>query len=266
MRALQALRALKWAAALAVAIVGFISPNQAHAQKVLSGDDYAMTFPKFWSNLGPDIVGKNEGIGGMGTLNATAGTSLPNLDSLAQTYADSLGGHITKDSNGTKTLGGRTVYWQQFKYDSLPRLSKQISDSLKININLKNGSFRVYYLQAEGFVFTFALLAIFPGAIPPYADAESAIATLKLGAQAGIISLSRGPGRDLWIRGGRLGGEWLKTNRVFAVDCFDSRGALIGSATHGAEGSWNLPASRQEMFVLLRTAYGKSEHFTVHPR
>ncbi|MEO6098302.1 MAG: hypothetical protein ABIW76_22570, partial [Fibrobacteria bacterium] len=177
--------------------------------------------------------------------------TLPNLDSLATFYSDSLGGHITKDSSGIKTLGNYSVHWQQFKYDSLPKLSAQISASTGLEVHLTNGNFRVYYLQSESYVFTLALLAVLPGGIPPYADVEAAITTLKLGAQTGIISLARGAGRDLWIRGGKLGGAWLKANRVFAVECFDTRGALIGSATHAAEGSWNLPASRQDMFVVL---------------
>jgi hypothetical protein len=261
------MQAIKWAAALALAVVGILSPNQARADKLITGEDYSLTFPTGWDSIqSANVVGKYGGFSGMATLGATEGTALPNLDSMAAFFADSLGGNITKDSSGTKMLGAYSVNWQQFKYDSLPKLSAQVSAATGLQVNLKNGSFRVYYLVSEGFVFNLAIMAILPGGIPPYADVESAIATLKLGAKVGIISLARGPGRDLWIRGGRLGGEWLKTNRVFAVDCFDSRGSLIGSAAHGAEGSWILPASRQEMFVLLRTAYGKSEHFTIHPR
>jgi hypothetical protein len=263
---MRVLRGFKWAAALAVATVGFISPNLAHADKLIKGEDFSLTFPTGWDTVqSANVVGKYGGISGMATLGATEGTTLPNLDSMAASFADSLGGHITKDANGTMNLGSYTVNWQQFKYDSLPKLSAQISAATGLQINLRDGSFRVYYLVSDGFVFNLALMAVLPGGIPPYADVEKAIATLKLGAKVGIISLARGPGRDLWIRGGRLGGEWLKTNRVFAVDCYDSRGAKIGAATHGAEGTWILPASRQEMFVLLRTAYGTSEHFTVHP-
>lgn len=261
------MQALKWVAALAVAAVGFLSPARAHADKLITGKDYSLTFPTGWDTVrSANVVGKYGGISGLATLGATEGAALPNLDSMAAVYSDSLGGHITKDSSGTKQLGAYSVNWQQFRYDSLPKLSAQVSAATGLQVNLKNGSFRVYYLVSDGYVFTLALMAILPGAVLPYSDVEKAIVSLKLGSQAGIISLARGPGRDLWIRGGRLGGEWLKTNRVFAVDCFDSRGALIGSATHGAEGSWILPASRQEMFVLLRTAYGTSEHFTVHPR
>ncbi len=260
------MQGMKWAAALAMAVVGILSPNQAHADKLIAGTGYSLTFPANWDTIqGPNVVGKFGGISGIATLGATAGTTLPNLDSMAAFYSDSLGGHITKDVNGTMTLGTYSVNWQQFKYDSLPKLSAQVSAAIGSQVNLKNGSFRVYYLVSDGYVFNLALMSIISGGIPPYGDVEKAIATLKLGSKVGIISLARGPGRDLWIRGGRLGGEWLKTNRVFAVDCFDSRGGLIGAATHGPEGSWNLPASSQEMFVLLRTAYGTSEHFTVHP-
>lgn len=261
------MQAFKWAAAMAVATAGFLFPNQAHADILIKGEGFSLTFPANWDSIETaNVMGKFGGFSGMATLGATEGSAAPNLDSMAAFYADSLGGHITKDSSGTMTLGVRSVNWQKFKYDSLPKLSAQVSAATGLQVSLKNGSFRVYYTVSDGYVFTLALMAVIPNGIPPYADAEKAISTLKLGAQVGIISLARGPGRDLWIRGGRLGGEWLKTNRVFAVDCFDSRGALIGSATHGPEGSWILPASRREMFVMMRTASGLSEHFTVHPR
>jgi hypothetical protein len=258
--------ASSWVTALMVAALGIVFPKTAQADKTFKGENFAITFTTGWDTIqSASVIGKYQGLAGMVTQGATEGTALPNLDSLAAFYSDSLGGHITKDSSGTKTLGKYSVHWQQFKYDSLPKLSAQISASTGLTVNLKNGSFRVYFLQAEGHVFTLALLAILPNAIPPYADVETAIPTLKLGAQAGIISLARGVGRDLWIRGGKLGGAWLRTNRVFAVECFDTRGALIGSATHAPEGSWNLPSSRQEMFVVLRMADGTTEHFNVRP-
>jgi hypothetical protein len=254
------------AAALAAGILGMALPKSALADKLIKGENFSITFATGWDTImTSNVVGKYAGLNGMATLGAAEGTALPNLDSMAEFYADSLGGHITKDSSGIKTLGTYTVHWQKFKYDSLPKLSAQISASTGLQINLKDGSFRVYYLVSDGFVFSVAVMAVLPGGFPPYADVEKAIATLKLGDKVGIISLARGPGRDLWIRGGKLGGGWLKTNRVFAVDCFDSRGALIGSATHGAEGTWNLPAARQDMFVVLRTAGGSSEHFVVRP-
>lgn len=259
--------ALSWMTALMVAALGIVFPKTAQADKTFKGESYTINFSAAWDTIPktPNVIGKYKGVYGIATLGATESETLPNLDSLAAFYSDSLGGHITKDSSGIKTLGKYSVHWQQFKYDSLPKLSAQISAATGLIVNLQNGSFRVYYLQSDVYVFTLALLAVLPGGIPPYADAEEAISTLKLGNQAGIISLSRGVGRDLWIRGGTLGGSWLKTNRVFAVECFDVRGALIGSATHAAEGSWNLPASRQNMFVVLRMADGSVEHFNVRP-
>jgi hypothetical protein len=258
--------AMGWAIAVLVAALGIVFPKSAQADKVFNGENFVITFPTGWDTLqSANVIGKYEGLYGMATQGATEGTTLPNADSLAEFYSDSLGGHITKDSNGVKTLGKYTVHWQQFKYDSLPKLSARIPPSVSPLVSLKNGSFRVYYLQADGYVFSIALVAVVPNFPAPYADVEAAIPSLKLGAQAGIISLARGPGRDLWIRGGKLGGAWLKTNRVFAVECFDARGALIGSATHAAEGSWNLPVSRQDMFVVLRMADGTTEHFNVRP-
>jgi len=258
-----------WATALLVAALGIVFPQSASAQKTFKGEDWAITFRSGWDTVsGQNLIGFHGGLDGLVTLDATAGSALPNLDSMAAFYSDSLGGHITKDSSGTKTLGAYTVHWQKFNYDSLPKLSAQIAQSLQVPValvKLMNGSFRVYYLQSDSFVFTAAALSVFPNGASPYPDVESAIPTLKLGVQAGIISLARGVGRDLWIRGGKLGGAWLKANRVFAVECFDARGAHIGSATHAAEGSWNLPASRQDMFVVLRMADGTTEHFNVRP-
>jgi hypothetical protein len=260
------MHSFKWAAAMAIAALSLVFPQSARAQKLIKGENFSLSFQTGWDTIKTaNIVGKYGGISGMATLGAAAGTAQPNMDSLAAFYSDSLGGHITKDSSGTKTLGGYTVHWQQFKYDSLPKLAALISAQTGFQVSLKNGSFRAYTVVSDGYVFTLAVMAILPGGQPPYADVEAAIATLKLGTKVGIISLARGPGRDLWIRNGKLGGEWLRTNRVFAVECFDTRGALIAPAVHGAEGTWLLPASRQDMFVVLRTAVGSAEHFTVHP-
>jgi len=256
----------KGAAVIAVTTLSLVFPKSAEAQKLFKGDNFTITFQSAWDTLGsPGIIAKHIGLEGVATVNAAPGTTLPDIDSLLAFYSDSLGGHITKDSSGTKTIGGYNVHWQKFDYDSLPKLRKLIMDKTKFPVDLKNGSFRVYYLQSNNLVFTLAVLPLFPFADSPYGDVEIAIATLKLGVQAGIISLSQGPGRDLWIRNSKLGGTWLRTNRVFAVDCFDTRGVLIGAATHAAEGSWNLPASHREMFVVLRTADGSTEHFTVRP-
>jgi hypothetical protein len=242
-------------------------PRTAAAQKTFKGENWAITFASSnWDTLNSaNILGKFKGLYGMATLDAHPGTSVPNLDSMAKSYSDSLGGHITKDSSGSKTLGGYTVHWQQFKYDSLPKLSALITEEIGFTVTLQDGSFRVYYLQSDGFVFTLALMSVVPSAAPPYPEVEVAIATLKLGGQIGIIPVARFAGRDLWIKNGKLGGTWLKSNRVFAVECFDARGSVIGNATHAAEGTWSLPVSRQDMFVLLRTADGANLHFLVRP-
>lgn len=260
---------LKWTFALLAAAVGSSFPNQAQAQQRMNGDNYSLILPKSgdWHSPYTDVAVNDGGRLGMAFLKASVGTILPGPDSLAKAYSESMGGTITLDSNGTKTLGGRNVHWQEFEYDNLSLVSKQIQDSLQHGVEVKNGKFRAYYLQAEGFIFTMALVSAMQRGIEfRYVDIENAIATLKLGAQTGILSLARDPGRDLWIRGGRVGGEWLKANGVFALDCFDSRGVKMGAAAHGAEGTWILPASRQRMFVVLRTAYGAGEPVTVPPR
>jgi hypothetical protein len=263
------MRDLKWTFALLVAAVGFSSPNQAQAQHLMTGDNYSLTFlyHSGWHRYYTDVVSKDDGVNGLAFLKASVGTILPSPDSLAKAYAESMGGTITLDSNGTKTLGGRNVQWQEFKYDNLSLLSKQILDSVHHELEIKNGKFRAYYLQADGYIFTIAMIsAFFRGTTFRYEFIEDAIATLKLGAQTGTFSLDREPGRDLWIRGGRVGGEGLKANRVFAVDCFDSRGVKMGAAAQDAEGTWILPASSRRMIVVLRSANGAGVPFTVHPR
>jgi hypothetical protein len=255
-----------------VAVLGLIAlgfaPRQASAQslRTFHGENYAISFTTAWDTVKNNaVIAKYLGLGGMATMTASAGSSLPNLDSLTKTYADTLGGAIKKDSAGMKAIGKYEVHWQKFTYDSLPKLSASIQAATGMNANLKNGSFRVYYLNADGFSFSIACMAIITGGIAPYGDIETALATLKLGTQIGIIPLARGLPRDLWVKDGTLGGGWLKANQVFAVECYDSRGALLGNATHAAEGAWKLPAAKQEMLVRLRTAQGTGLHFLVRP-
>ncbi|MDQ3000869.1 MAG: hypothetical protein M3Y08_06370 [Fibrobacterota bacterium] len=257
-----------WTVALALVSIGFAFPGTASAQKTFKGDDYAITFSAGWDTVSTSfILRKHLGLSGIATLGAEPGSTLPNIDSISTAMSDTLGGTITKDSSGVKTIGKYQVHWQKFKYDSLPKLSAQIMAQVPMAAPLKNGSFRVYYLNADGVSFTIAAMSVVRvgSSIPPYEDVETALETLKLGALAGINNVARTGGRDLWVRDGRLGGSWLKANRVFAVECFDSRGALIGVATHATEGTWKLPVSSQEMFVRLRTAVGTGLHLIVRP-
>lgn len=257
-----------WTAALALVSIGLAFPGSASAQKTFKGDDYAITFPGGWDTVSTSfILRKHLGLGGMATLGSQAGSVLPNIDSITASLSDSLGGTLTKDSSGVKSIGKYQVHWQEFKYDSLPKLSARIKAIFPLASTLKNGSFRVYYLNADGIGFTIAGMSLTKvgSDTPPYPDIEKALETLKLGAIAGINTVTRTGGRDLWVRDGKLGGSWLKANKVFAVECFDSRGSFIGAATHASEGTWKLPVSRQEMFVRLRTAVGTDLHFIVRP-
>lgn len=254
--------------AIALVAISFAFPDSGSAQstRVFKGDDYAITFSSNWDTvMNNAVLGKLGGLGGLATLGAEKSATLPNIDSISAALTDSLGGEVKKDSSGKKTIGAYEVFWQKYTYDSLPALSAMLAEMSPFAPPLKNGSFRVYYLHSNGMAFTIACMSIFSGAIAPYAEIEAAIATLKLGASAGIHTVMRTGGRDIWVRDGKLGGSWLKDNRVFAVECFDSRGALIGAATHAAEGTWKLPVSRQEMFVRLRTAVGTGLHFIVRP-
>lgn len=251
----------------ALAACAFLLPQAARAQaKTFVGDHYAITFGSAWDSIKThSVLGKNSGLQGMATMGATLGSGLPNVDSLAATYADSLGGTLKKDSSGRMTLGAYDVHWQKFTYDSLPKLSASVSAALGgLPVSLKNGSFRVYYLNSNGVTFSLACMSIVGVVKAPYADVEAAIATLKLTAQAGIVPLSRGIG-DIWVKDGKLGGGWLKANRVFAVECYDPRGAFLGNATHAAEGAWLLPKTGAEMLVRVKTATGAGMHFMVRP-
>lgn len=254
-------------AALALMALGLLPRHvSAQATRTFKGEFHSINFATSWDTVKTNaIIAKYLGLGGMATMGSTPGTKLPNLDSLTDAFADTLGGTIKKDSSGIKTIGKYEVHWQKYTYDSLPKLSAQINAASGMNVNLKNGSFRVYYLNSDGYSFSIAGMAIINGGLPPYADVEAALATLKLAAQSGIVPLARGQVRGLWVKDGKLGGAWLKANRVFAVECYDVRGGLVGYATHAAEGAWNLPKTGSEMLVRLKTAQGAGLHFLVRP-
>lgn len=249
---------------LALALVWL--PQSAKAQRVFTGDHYSITFASSsWDTAGSHaVLAKNLGTAGLATLGANPGSTLPDIDSLTRAYSDSLGGDIKKDSSGQKTIGKYSVHWQKYTYDTLPKLSATISAQLGFPITLRKGEFRVYYLNADGVSFAIACMSI-TGGKPPYADVETALATLKLSLGTGIIPLSRGSAGDLWVKDGKLGGGWLKANRVFAVECYDTRGAFLGLATHAAEGTWQLPIMQAEMLVRLKTVGGIGMHFLVRP-
>ena len=255
----------KYCLAILAAALAWL-PQSAQAQRLFSGDHYSLTFASSsWDTVGSHaVLGKNLGLSGLATLGANPGSTLPDIDSLTRAYSDSLGGDIKKDSSGQKTIGKYMVHWQKYTYDSLPKLSAAISAQLGYPVTLRKGEFRVYYLNADGVSFAIACISI-TGGKPPYADVETALATLKLTAGTGIIPLSRGPAGDLWVKDGKLGGGWLKANRVFAVECYDTRGAFLGLATHAAEGAWQLPAMQGQMIVRLKTAGGDGAPFLVRP-
>lgn len=243
-------------------------PRHAAAQnKTFKGDNFAITFatPGWDTASSTYIITKYKGLYGVATMGAVPGATLPDLDSLTASYSDSLGGKITKDSSGVKTLGKYEVHWQKYTYDTLPKLSALVSKAADFPVTLKNGSFRVYYLTADGFQFTLACMSVLAGGTPPYTDVEQAIATLKLGGNAGILSAARTGGRDLWIRDGMLGGAWLQGHKPVAVEGFDLRGGLVGAAKPAGDGAWSLPASRADMLLRVRLADGASLHFLVRP-
>ena len=252
----------------ALMILGLAAMQGAAAEgKTFLGANYAITFQATgWDTVkSGNIIAKLGGLYGMATMGATPGSNLPNLDSLTTAFSDSLGGEIKKDSSGLITLGKYDVHWQKYTYDTLPKLSKLISSTAPFPVTLSHGSFRVYYLVADGFQFTIACMSILPGGIAPYPDVEAAIKTLRLGVLAGIRDRARTVSRDLWIREGQLGGAWLDANKPTAIEAFDTRGFRLGSGVPTAKGTWSLPVSRQEMFLRVRAADGSSLQFVVHP-
>lgn len=255
-------------AALSLCALGFL-PRAATAQatKTFSGEHYSIALASAWDTVQTHLVlGKSLGLQGMAALGVSLGSSLPDIDSLSAAYAETLGGNIKKDSSGQKALGKYEVHWQKFTYDSLPGLSKAVSDAAGFPVNLKNGEFRVYYLNSDGVSFSVAVMSILAGVKAPYAEVETAIgSTLKLTSGVGIIPLSRGFSRDIWVKEGKVGGAWLKANRVYAVECYDTRGAYLGQAIHAAEGAWQLPKIQGEILVRLKTASGEGIHFLVRP-
>jgi hypothetical protein len=244
-------------------------PRAASSQtlKTFSGDHYSIGLASSWDTVQTHLVlGKSLGSQGMAALGVSLGSTLPNLDSLTAAYAVTLGGDIKKDSSGRMTLGKYDVHWQKFTYDSLPGLSKAVTQAAGFPVNLKKGEFRVYYLNSDGVSFSVACMSIVSLVKAPYAEVETAIGTtLKLNSGTGIIPLSRGFGREIWVKDGKVGGAWLKANRVYAVECYDTRGAFLGQATHAAEGTWQLPKFQGEMLVRLKKVDGNGMHFLVRP-
>ena len=248
--------------ALAFSLAGFFAPKS-HAILV-TGANYNITFSAGWDTIQTQaIVAKYQGLGGMASMGAVPGTVPPNLDSLTVFYADSLGGHITKGKDSSLTIGNYAVKWQEFKYDSLPKLSELISGKAPFPVSLKDGSFRVYYLVSDGFVFTISGMTIVPkSTTTPYPDIEAAIKTLKLAPQTGIREITGAWGSsEMWIHDGRLGGSWFAAHRPVSIDCFNLRGSWIGSAKpSGTPGIWTLPAVDRNAFLRILLSDGSRFH------
>jgi hypothetical protein len=222
---------------------------------------YDIHFPAKWSLVfQPSFMGKNKGFEGLAYVACAPGTALPNADSQAVFYASILGGHIQKSTAVDTVIGKYKVHRQNFTYDSLPRLDSLIKEkSAPLTFpKHKNGSFRVYSVVSDGFVFAVAGLATIPAAIPPYADIEKAIVTLVLHPGAGVRPYAAAAGAGLWLRDGILGGGWLKAHPPASVECFDARGALAGEGRPAGGETWLLPVSRGSFFVRIRSYDGIS--------
>jgi hypothetical protein len=246
--------------------VGFFSSNS--NALVLNNSEYSITFaPSGWDTVQTSsILRKDFGINGVVLLTCAKGSTAPNLDSMVLFYADSLGGRITKGKDSSLTLGNYKVNWQDFKYDSLPKLSAAIKSQSGFPIQLKDGSFRLYYLLSNGFVFTMTGLPI-PNPItrisnPPYADMEAAFKTLNFNTQSRIRETTGAwGGSEMWIHNGRLSGAWFSAHRPVSIDCFNIRGIWIGAAQpSGSSGIWTLPAIERNAFLRILLPDGSRYH------
>ncbi len=249
---------------LAFALVGVLS-SQLNATE-FTGKNYSITFPKGWDTVQTSgLIGLNIGLGGLATLSAVEGTKAPSIDSLAAFYADSLGGHITKGKDSALTLGIYSVHWQEFLYDSLPKLSSQVTVAAGFPVSLKNGKFRVYYLVSGGYVFSTAVMSVLPNVKLPSDAIETAIKTLKLGVQAGIREIKGAwGGTEMWVHNGRLGGAWFAAHQPKRIDCFNFRGAWIGSAQpSGSSGIWILPSVDRNAVLRMTLPDGSQVHLSV---
>lgn len=265
-------------AALALAMAA-VMPEEAAAQSGLKVDRprYTLTMTVAgWDSIqvpegegtGVDftVLAKLQGFGGLSYVTCDPGTLPPDLESMADNFSGVLGGNITRGRDSSITLGKYAVKWQEFKYDSLPLLADMIQERAGFRPALKNGTFRVYYLVSDGFVFTMAGLSVMPNGIPPYADIEGAIKGLVLKPQSGSVrEAARDLGGGLWARSGLLGGAWLKEHPAASVDCFTPDGAFAGSARPDGDGAWVLPASRSALVIVVRALDGKSLSVLARP-
>jgi hypothetical protein len=67
------------------------------------------------------------------------------------------------------------------------------------------------------------------------------------------------PGRDLWVRGGRLGGAWLASLHPRSIAVFDALGVFEGWARPAGDGvSWTLPRG-QGLLLEVRSSGGRRD-------
>lgn len=261
------------------AVAALFGPGAVSAQLqplVMTDSLYTITYdnPKLnaaWSTF-PSIPGAvYSPFAGFMKLDCQAGTSNPDMETLAKTYSAAFGGNITVAGSGKATLGKYEFNWQDFNYDSLPILRAEIKVRARVDINLKNGKIRAYYVLSAGKVFAMAVLpaTILPfGSAPnPMPDAESALMTLNIFPSAGIrggFAASRGPG--IWTQDGMLGGEWPRGMPPLAIECYNGRGAFVGMAKpSGSPGVWELPAGHGGLALKLRMPDGSLLHHFAHP-
>lgn len=244
---------------LAALCVSAARGQSADTGYVLRSPMYDINFSAKWKIVfQPTFLGKSNGSEGIAYVGCAPGTARPDVDSQAAYYSGILGGHITPGAAIDTVIGKYTVRRQTLNYDSLPRLDSMIQARSGFALKHKNGSLRVYTIVSGGYVFAVAGMATFPGAIAPYPDIERALVTLVLHPGAAVRPGPAAAGKNLWLRRGLLGGDWLKAHPPASVEAFDARGASAGRGIAAGDGTWVLPLSNGSFFVRINTLDGIS--------
>jgi len=267
MRTMEYRRVAGWIAALCVSLAA-LGRAEAQANFVVEKPRYTLTFSTQWDSVAPPagqdlgantaVLAKLDGLGGVSMATCEPGTGSPDIDSVAATYSRLLGGNVEKGSAGSKTLGKYSVNWQDFNYDSLPVLSGIAKEQYGVTLSGK-GTFRVYYLVSDGYLFTIAGLKLIAAGLSPNADIETAISGLKLKPQSQAVRpTARRHAGGIWSRDGVLSGEWLQAHPAVSVDCFSLSGGFVGVARPDGSAAWILPSRTESLVVVVRARDGQS--------
>lgn len=267
MRTMEHRHVAGWVAAMMVSLA-VADRADAAGNLIVDKPGYTLTFSAQWDSIPPPegqdlgantvILAKLDGLGGVSMATCEPGTGTPDIDSVAATYTRLLGGTVQKGTAGTKTLGKYTVNWQDFNYDSLPTLSAIAQEEYNVTLSGK-GTFRVYYLVSDGYLFTIAGLKLIAAGLSPNADIETAVSGLQLKPLSQAVRpTARRHAGGIWSRDGVLSGEWLQAHPAVSVDCFSLSGSFVGAARPDGSAAWILPSRTESLVVVVRARDGQS--------